>query len=86
MQRLLSVTEQYPELKANEQFLSLQNQLEGTENRISVERKRFNDAVQLYNRTIRLFPKNIIAGMTGFTQKPYFTADEKASSAPAVSF
>ena len=86
LSRLLSVTEQYPELKANEQFLSLQDQLEGTENRISVERKRFNDAVQLYNRTIRMFPQNIIAGMSGFTQKPYFTADEKASSAPAVSF
>ena len=86
LSRLLSVTERYPELKANEQFLSLQNQLEGTENRISVERKRFNDAVQLYNRTIRMFPQNIIAGMSGFTQKPYFTADEKASSVPAVSF
>jgi len=86
LRRLLSVAENYPELKANEQFLSLQNQLEGTENRISVERKRFNDAVQLYNRSVRVFPQNIIAGMTGFTQKPYFSADEKASSAPTVSF
>lgn len=86
LSRLLSVTERYPELKANEQFLSLQDQLEGTENRISVERKRFNDAVQLYNRTIRMFPQNIIAGMSGFTQKPYFSADEKAAVAPTVSF
>lgn len=86
LRRLLSVAENYPELKANDQFLSLQNQLEGTENRISVERKRFNDAVQLYNRSVRVFPQNIIAGMTGFTQKPYFSADEKASSAPTVSF
>ena len=86
LSRLLSVTEQYPELKANEQFLSLQDQLEGTENRISVERKRFNDAVQQYNREIRLFPKSIIAGMGGFTQKPYFSADEKAAVAPTVSF
>ena len=86
LSRLLSVTEQYPELKANEQFLSLQDQLEGTENRISVERKRFNDAVQQYNREIRLFPKSIIAGMGGFTQKPYFSADEKAATAPTVSF
>ena len=86
LSRLLSVTEQYPELKANEQFLSLQDQLEGTENRISVERKRFNDAVQQYNKEIRLFPKSIIAGMGGFTQKPYFSADEKAATAPTVSF
>ena len=86
LRRLLSVAENYPELKANEQFLSLQNQLEGTENRISVERKRFNDAVQLYNRSVRMLPQSIIAGMSGFTQKPYFSADEKASSAPTVSF
>ena len=86
LQRLLVITENYPELKANQNFMDLQTQLEGTENRISVERKRFNDAVQQYNREIRLFPKSIIAGMGGFTQKPYFSADEKAAVAPTVSF
>ncbi len=86
LQRLLSISENYPELKANEQFLALQNQLEGTENRIAVERKRFNESVQQYNKTIRMFPQNIVANMGGFTAKAYFSADEKASSAPAVSF
>lgn len=84
--RLLSVTENYPELKANEQFLALQDQLEGTENRISIERKRFNESVQSYNTYIRMFPKNIIANMSGFSQKEYFTAQEGANSAPTVEF
>jgi LemA protein len=84
--RLLSVTENYPELKANEQFLALQDQLEGTENRISTERKRFNDTVQSYNTYIRMFPKNIIANMSGFRQKEYFKAQEGADSAPTVKF
>lgn len=86
LQRLLVITENYPDLKANENFRDLQAQLEGTENRISVERKRYNEAVQSYNTFIRMFPKSIIANMSGFTQKPYFTADENASKAPEVSF
>ncbi|OJF76591.1 MAG: LemA family protein [Treponema sp. CETP13] len=84
--RLLSVTENYPELKANEQFLTLQDQLEGTENRISTERKRFNETVQSYNTYIRMFPKNIIANMSGFRQKEYFESQEGADSAPKVEF
>lgn len=86
LQRLMAVTENYPQLKANENFLALQNQLEGTENRISVERKRFNDAVQGYNSFIRMFPKNIIANMGGFRPKAYFSAGEEAQSAPQVKF
>jgi len=84
--RLLSVTENYPELKANEQFLALQDQLEGTENRISTERKRFNDSVLSYNTYIRMFPKNLIANMSGFRQKEYFKAQAGAESAPKVQF
>lgn len=86
LQRLMVVQERYPELKANENFLSLQSQLEGTENRIAVERKRFNEAAQQYNTFIRLFPKNIIANMSGFRAKPYFKAEESAQSAPKVEF
>ena len=86
LSRLLSVTEQYPELKANEQFLSLQDQLEGTENRIAVERKRYNEAVQSYNVYIRQFPRSIIANMNGFREKAYFKADDQASAAPKVNF
>jgi len=86
LQRLLMVTENYPELKANENFLALQDQLEGTENRIAVERKRFNDAVQAYNTTIRLFPGSIIANMNGFKAKAYFEAEASAQTAPKVSF
>jgi LemA protein len=86
LQRLLVVTENYPELKANENFLSLQTQLEGTENRISVERGRFNDAVKAHNVYIREFPRSIIANMAGFREKPYFTAAEGADAAPTVSF
>ncbi|HZK20249.1 MAG TPA: LemA family protein [Treponemataceae bacterium] len=84
--RLLSVTENYPELKANEQFITLQDQLEGTENRISVERKRFNETVRSYNTYIRMFPKNIIANMSGFRQKEYFKAQVGAETAPKVEF
>lgn len=86
LQRLLSITENYPELKANQNFLALQDQLEGTENRIAVERGRFNDAVTEYNTFIRKFPGRIIAGMSGFMPKEKFTADSTAQSAPAVSF
>lgn len=86
LQRLLSVTENYPELQANENFLALQDQLEGTENRITVERGRFNDSVTEYNTFIRQFPRNIIANMSGFRAKEKFTADSAAQSAPVVSF
>ena len=86
LSRLLAIAENYPQLKANENFLQLQSQLEGTENRIAVERKRFNEVVQDYNTRIRLFPGSIIAGMQGFTQKPYFEAEAGANKAPKVSF
>ena len=86
LQRLLMVTEQYPELKADQNFLALQDQLEGTENRITVARKRFNDTTTQYNIFIRKFPVNIIANMSGFTKKPYFKASEEAQSAPKVEF
>lgn len=84
--RLLVSVERYPELKANQNFLELQAQLEGTENRISVERKAFNDATQEYNSAIRRFPNNIMAGIFGFSQKGYFTADPGAENAPTVQF
>jgi LemA protein len=86
LQRLLAVTESYPELKANENFLALQDQLEGTENRIAVERNRFNDAVRAYNTYIRQFPQSMIAGRTGFASKAYFAADARAQNAPEVTF
>lgn len=86
LQRLLMVTEQYPELKADQQFLALQDQLEGTENRITVARGRFNDAAKKYNTTIRSFPTNIIANMSGFEKKVYFAASQEAQSAPKVEF
>jgi len=84
--RLLMVTENYPELKANQNFLSLQDQLEGTENRITVARKSFNDAVQQYNITVRTFPNNIFAAMLGFGIKGMFEAEEAAQKAPTVEF
>lgn len=84
--KLLAITENYPELKANENFLSLQSQLEGTENRIAVERKKFNEAARSYNTVIRQFPKNIVASMFGFEKKPYFEAQEGAQQAPVVAF
>ncbi|MBR6566365.1 MAG: LemA family protein, partial [Spirochaetaceae bacterium] len=86
LQRLLSVTENYPQLKADQNFLALQDQLEGTENRITVERGRFNEAVTAYNTFIRKFPQNIIANMSGFRQKEKFTADAATQTAPKVSF
>jgi len=84
--RLLVVVERYPELKANQNYLDLQTQLEGTENRISVERKRFNEVVQNYNGTRRVVPTNIFAGMFGFQQRPYFEATAQAQEAPKVDF
>ena len=86
LQRLLVVTENYPDLKANQNFLALQDQLEGTENRIAVERMRFNEAVRAYNTTIRRFPQSIIANMTGFDKKPYFESAAGAEVAPEVKF
>lgn len=86
MSRLMMITENYPDLKANQNFLQLQAQLEGTENRISTERKRFNEAVQSFNTKIRRFPNSLIAGIFGFAQKPYFEADQAASVAPTVNF
>lgn len=86
LSRLLAVTENYPKLKANENFQTLQAQLEGTENRISVERRNFNDVARAYNTSIRRFPKNIFAGMFGFEKRPYFEAQEGAEKAPEVKF
>lgn len=84
--KLLAITENYPDLKANQNFLELQSQLEGTENRIAVERQKFNTAAQVYNTSIRQFPRNMLAGMFGFDKKPYFEADEGAKTAPKVEF
>ena len=84
--RLLAITEAYPDLKANENFKELQAQLEGTENRISVERRNFNETARSYNTAIRTFPKTIIAGMCGFEKRPYFEAEEGANKAPEVKF
>ena len=84
--RLLMVTENYPDLKANQNFLELQAQLEGTENRISTERTRYTDMVRDYNAMIRRFPASIIAGIGGFDKKPQFTADAGAEKAPEVKF
>ena len=86
LQRLMAVTEAYPDLKANENFLALQNELEGTENRIATERKRFNDAVAEYNKYIRVFPNNLIANMGGFEKNTYFSAGLESQSAPKVEF
>ena len=84
--KLLAITENYPDLKANQNFLELQAQLEGTENRINVARKNFNDAAKTYNTAIRRFPKNILAGMFGFDKRAYFEAAEGAEQAPQVQF
>jgi LemA protein len=86
LSRLMVVVERYPELKANQNFLELQAQLEGTENRIAVERKKFNDVTRTYNTSIRQFPKNIFANLYGFDTKPYFQAQEGAETAPEVQF
>lgn len=86
LKSLLAVTEAYPELKANENFLSLQSQLEGTENRISTERKRYTEAVKEYNTAIKKFPTTIYAGWFGFEPKPQFKAEAGAEKAPEVKF
>ncbi len=86
LSRLLVVAENYPQLKSNQNFLGLQAQLEGTENRISVERGNFNREVQSYNTAVRSFPTNFIAGMFGFAPRPFFNAQPGAEKAPAVNF
>lgn len=86
LSRLMLVIERYPDLKANQNFLELQAQLEGTENRISVERKRFNEVAQSYNTYVRSFPNNILSGTFGFQPKAYFAAESGAEKAPQVEF
>jgi LemA protein len=86
LSRLMVVVERYPDLKANQSFLNLQAQLEGTENRIAVERRRFNEASQGYNTAIRLFPASLVAGMSGFSTRAYFEAQAGAEQAPEVQF
>lgn len=86
LSRLMVVVEAYPELKADKSFLELQSQLEGTENRITVERKRFNEVVKDYNTSIRKFPGNLIAMFFGFEKRPYFSAEDGAEKAPVVEF
>ena len=84
--RLLAISENYPELKANESFKELQAQLEGTENRIAVERRKFNETVRQYNTSIRKFPLNLFAAIFGFGQSAYFEADESSREVPEVTF
>lgn len=84
--RLMAVAESYPDLKANENFMALQDQIEGTENRIAVARRNFNEAAQEYNANIRKFPTVIYAGWFGFEKKPYFKAQADAETAPRVQF
>ena len=86
LSKLMVVVEKYPDLKANQNFLDLQAQLEGTENRISNERRKFSEMTQDYNTYIKSFPKNLFAGMFGFTEKPYYKADAGAEKAPTVAF
>ena len=86
LSRLMAVSEAYPDLKANRNFTDLQTQLEGTENRIATERRRYNDAVQAYNVYVQQFPRNLIAGMFGFTPKTFFAAEAGAEKAPKVEF
>ena len=86
LSRLMVVVEKYPDLKANQNFLSLQDEIAGTENRIAVERKRYNETVVDLNKSIRVFPSNIIASMFGLEKRTYFEAEEKAKTAPVVDF
>ena len=86
LSRLLVAVEQYPDIKATQNFRDLQSQLEGTENRINVARQRFNDAVQDYDSYIKFFPQNLFSSSWGFQERPYFTADQAASKAPEVKF
>jgi len=86
LSRLMVVVERYPDLKANQNFMDLQAQLEGTENRITVERRKFNESAQAFNTFIRKFPKNIYANIFGFEKKAYFSAEQGAEKAPVVNF
>jgi LemA protein len=86
LSRLLAVVESYPDLKASQNFLELQAQLEGTENRIAVERRKYNETVTQYNTYIKSFPPMLFAGIFGFREKPYFNAEPQAEKAPAVQF
>ena len=84
--RLLAIAENYPDLKANTNFIQLQDELAGTENRIAVSRKDYNDKVKEYNQGIKVFPRNVLAGMFGFSERAYFEADEGKKDAPVVDF
>ena len=86
LSRLMLVVEKYPDLKSNQNFLKLQDELAGTENRIAVERMRYNDTVKVYNEAIRTFPANMLAGMYGFAEAAFFKVDEVAKAAPKVKF
>lgn len=86
LSRLLVIVENYPQLKSNESFNRLMDELAGTENRINVERRKYNEVVQKYNTDIQLFPKNIVAGMSGFSAEPYFQADASSRAVPKVQF
>jgi LemA protein len=86
LSRLLLVVERYPDLKSNQNFMHLQDELAGTENRIAVERMRYNEAVKVYNQAIRSFPANILAGMYGFKEAAFFEAPKEAKTAPKVNF
>lgn len=86
LSRLMAITEAYPDLKANENFLTLQDQLEGSENRINEVRKKFNETVKPYNVAVRKFPASLLSGIFGFTTKPMFKAQEGADKAPEVKF
>jgi len=86
LSRLMVVVEKYPDLKSNQNFLKLQDELAGTENRIAVERMRYNETVQVFNEAIRTFPANLLAGMYGFKEATFFKVDEVAKAAPKVKF
>lgn len=86
LSRLLVITENYPELKANEQFIALTDELAGTENRIAIARQNYNETVSKYNKAIKMFPTSIIAGMKGYESADYFEADDDAKDAPVVNF
>jgi LemA protein len=86
LSRLMLVVEKYPDLKSNQNFLKLQDELAGTENRIAVERMRYNETVQVFNEAIRIFPANLLAGMYGFKEAAFFKVDEVAKAAPKVKF
>ena len=86
LSRLIVVSENYPDLKANQNFRDLQVELSGTENRVSVERQRYNEVVRSYNTAVRQFPTALVAGLRGFTDKPYFEGSPQAQEAPKVDF